>query len=646
MVVSFSQKAMALLKASNKTSILQTKPQCLKNVDVTSLKYAKTINKDTVSLSKKANNLKIKNFSKEEILNLKPSEFENILAKREDIITSIKENITTPEKLNLYDELLTIDSVKNMPKDKFNEAFSTLFSEYNSKIADSTAQLEVIPQLVKKGYKLEDLSKLPILPSNKNQIEYVLKNKDKLIEKAWENHVKNLTQEYKNRNLSQKALEMTLNCHKKNFPKNTIKDIVTIVNDKNIRYLEDCLEITGSTYTLPYWNNDTAKILKELADTSSIDNYIEVLDRLHRRNHNFNSVKQIFGDEKMNELTSRLLEFKNYEKFKNIGIDDIQNLSTQEKKELLNNFISAISPKEAAYRSQHHLDKNFEQLSNKIEIFKNLDTSSNEAFLKTYNETVRKLLKSIPEQERQIIRTNIDVKSYRKAYREANPIPTLVDDLETVLKPEIKEIKGKKIKVAQMDKNTNLGIATHRMPNDESILIVEALETTDPRMLLCVGTKGGTRALNFSPNSYAIAMKPRKSNDWFVQAYADIDSGNNASKNIYNFENIMLPYCGNHCDAIDLIPSLIKKKLNLSQNEYTQRMLKLTDCTTLQDIAKKDEQMEKTIREIIKEQGLYEGLMRPEPIGVLVDAKRPFENISNDIIDYCELRNIPLIQVK
>lgn len=646
MVVSFSQKAIAFLKANNKTSILQTKPQSLKNIDISTLKYSKSINKDTVSFSQKAKNPKIKNFTQEEILNLKPSEFENILAKREDIVPAIKENITTPEKLNLYDELLTIDSIKNMPKEKFDKAFSSLFSEYNNKIADSAAQLETIPNLIKKGYQLEDIASLPILPSNKNQIEYILKNKDKLTKKIWQSHVSQLTQEYKNRNLPQSALELTIDCHKRNFQKNAIKDIVTFVNDKNVKYLEDCIEITGSVHTLPYWNNDTAKILKELADTSSIDRYIEVLDRLHRRNHNFNSVKQIFGNEKMNELTSRLLEFKNYEKFKNIGIDDIHKLSTEDKKELLNNFISAISPKEAAYRSQHKLDKNFEQLSNKVKIFKNLDTSSNEAFIKTYNDTVRKLLKSIPEQERQIIRTDIDVKSYRKAFRESNPIPTLVDDVETILKPEIREINGRKIKVAQMDKNANIGIATHRIPNDESILIVEALEATDPKMLLCVGTKGGNRGLNFSPNSYAVAMKPRKGNDWFVQAYSDIDSGNNASKNIYNFENIILPYCGNHCDAIDLIPRLIKKKLNLSQNEYTQRMQKLRDCTTLQEIAQKDEQMEKTIREVIKEQGLYEGLMRPEPMGVLVDAKRPLENISDDILNYCELRNIPLIQVK
>ena len=75
-------------------------------------------------------------------------------------------------------------------------------------------------------------------------------------------------------------------------------------------------------------------------------------------------------------------------------------------------------------------------------------------------------------------------------------------------------------------------------------------------------------------------------------------------------------------------------------------MQKLKACTTLQEIAQKDEQMEKTIREVIKEQGLYEGLMRPEPIGVLVDAKRPIENISDDILNYCELRDITLIQVK
>lgn len=221
----------------------------------------------------------------------------------------------------------------------------------------------------------------------------------------------------------------------------------------------------------------------------------------------------------------------------------------------------------------------------------------------------------------------MDTKSYMREYREANPISALVDDISEALPYKIIDINGRKIKVSQMGIDPKFGIATHRMPDAESILTIEALEVTDPNMLLCIGTKGGNRGLNFSSKTPALAVKPRRGNDWHVQAYSDIDSGNNASKNIYNFENIMLRSMGNHCDCIDLVPNLIKKELNISQREYTQRMLKLKDCTTLNEIKNIDPIMESTIRKVVQENRLYEGLIRP------------------DILNYCERRGIGLIQV-
>lgn len=196
-----------------------------------------------------------------------------------------------------------------------------------------------------------------------------------------------------------------------------------------------------------------------------------------------------------------------------------------------------------------------------------------------------------------------------------------------------------------MERDPKFGIATHSMPNSESILTIEALEATDPNMLLCIGTKGGKQGLNFSDSTPALAIKPRRGTDWHVQAYSDIDSGNNASKNIYNFENIMLRAMGNHCDCIDLVPNLIKKEMNLSQSEYTRRMLKLKDCTTLNQIQKIDPEVESAIRKVIQENNLYEGLIRPDVMGVCVSAKTPLNEISPDILNYCERRGIPLIQV-
>lgn len=636
----------SFVNAAGKQTILQTKPQGLNGVNINGLKISPVLENDTVNFSSRAKNLKLKSFNAKEIANLKPGEFAAVLEKRNDIASSIKEYILTPEKLNLYDELMGLDSVKNMPKDKLDKVFSTLFSEYNNKISESGAQLEVIPKLVKKGYNIEDLAGLPILQSNKNQVEYVLNNKEKLVSKMWNAYVQNLTNRYKAQGLSEKALEMTLDCHKRNFDTRSIQSVLSFVNDRNIKYLDECIELTGHVLTLPYWNKHTSKIIKEFCTPDCAQDYVTLLDRLHRRGHDYASVKKIFGDTKMSQLTSRVLEFKDYEKFKNIGTEEFQKLSVEDKKSFLNGFISAISPKEAAYRSQHGLVKDFDLLTSKMKIFKELDSVSNDAFIESYNNTLRKMLNSIPDSQRQLIRTELNAKSYMKNYREANPIPTLVDDIDTVLRPEIVNINGRNFKVAQMDKDAALGISTHRMPNAESILTIEALEITDPKMLLCVGTKGGSMGLNASANSYALAMKPRLGNDWHVQAYADIDSGNNACKNLFNFENIMLPSMGNHCDALDLIPNLVKKKLNLSQAEYTKRMAKLKDCTTLQEIGIKDMEMATTLRKIIEEQRLYEGLIRPESMGVLVDYNKPLETISKDILDYCERRNIPLIRVR
>ena len=103
--------------------------------------------------------------------------------------------------------------------------------------------------------------------------------------------------------------------------------------------------------------------------------------------------------------------------------------------------------------------------------------------------------------------------------------------------------------------------------------------------------------------------------------------------------------CGNHCGCIDLVPNQIKKILNLSQREYTQRMKFLKDCTTLQEIEKIDSKMANTIKQIIKEQDLHEGLIRPEPMAILVRRDITKQELSEEILDYCVHRNIPLIAV-
>lgn len=625
-------------KACNKSSILHTKPAGLNKINASELKLAPNLTEDTVQLSKQARKAKTGLLTKDEFLNIKPSEFKELLLKRADINPAIREYIQSPQKLKLYDEVVQLKEIKNLSPEKKEEFLNRLFSAYNNKTSEASAQLEVIPGLIKKGHDPELLAALPIREYNKNQVEYVLNRKD-LSEKMLNKQIESLTLRYKESNLSDKALQMMIDNYKQDYHDKYLQDIVRYVDDSNVKYLDDCIELTGLPGNLPYWHKDTAKIIKKYGNSR------DMLDRLHRRGHTFDSVQKIFGGEKITESTERLLEFKNYEKFKNIGLEEFKALPTAEKKEFLNSFISSITPKEAKWRNQHALDKDFEYLQSKLKMYKELDPADNESFIKSYQNTIRKMLDEIPDAERKIINSKMDTKSYMRGYREANPIPSLVDEISETLPYKITDINGRKIKVAQMERDPKFGIATHRIPDAESILTIEALEVTDPNMLLCIGTKGGSRGLNFSDSTPALAIKPRRGNDWHVQAYSDIDSGNGASKNIYNFENIMLRAMGNHCDCIDLVPSTIKKKMNLSQSEYTRRMLKLKDCTTLNQIHKIDPQMESAIRKVIQENSLYEGLIRPDVMGVCVSAKTPLNEISPDILNYCERRGIPLIQV-
>ena len=632
------KEVIAWTRTSASKSLLATKPV---KVNTIGLKLASNLEGDIIQISKINAPFKTKCFTRDEILDMKPDMFSNIVNKRTDIPERFREYIFSPEKLNLYDELLNMDIVKNLPKEKRDKAFSCLFSEYNFRITEPDAQLEILPDLVKKGVDLELLSQLPITNVNKNQVEYILNCEDLLL-KSWSKKAQEIIKRGRERNLNENTINIELNLNKKKFKNTQLAEIIRFVDDKNVKYVEDCIELTNNPSLLKYWTKDFSKIIKDFA-TDVLD--IDIADRIFRRSHNYESVKNILGDEKLTNVSARLLEFKNFDKLKDIGLDDLSKLSTNEKKELLNGFISSITPKEILYRKQHNL-QDIGLLQSKMKIFREIDTTSDEAFIISHKNIIDKILDSIPISERKIIDSEIDTKAYRRAYRLANPIPALVDDIESVLQIKTAEIKGRKIKLGVMDREPDFAISTHRIPSTDAIKTIEALETTDPNMLICVGTKGGSRTLNFSDSGYAIAVKPRKGTDWHVQAYSDIDSGNNASKNIYNFENVMLNAMGNHCNCIDLVPNKIKQIMNLSQREYTQRMLRLKDCRTLQEIEKLDSEMSKAIRQVIKEENLYEGLIRPEPMAVLVRRNIPKQEISEEILDYCVRRNIPLIGVK
>lgn len=386
---------------------MHTKPAELNKINNAEIKLAPNLSEDTVQLSKQAREVKTGLLTKDEFLNIKPSEFKELLLKRADINPAIREYIQSPQKLKLYDEVVQLKEIKNLPPEKREAFFNRLFTQYNNKISEASSQLEVIPDLIKKGHDPELLAKLPIREYNKNQVEYVLNRKD-LPEKMLNKRIESLTLRYKKDKLSDKALQMTIDSYKRDYHDKYLVDVIRYVDDSNVKYLDDCIKLTGLPADLLYWNKETSKIIKKY------DNSSNMLDRLHRRGHDFESVQKIFGDEKITESTERLLEFKNYEKFKNIGLDEFKDLPTSEKKEFLNAFISSITPKEAKWRNQHALDKDFEYLQSKLKMYKQLDPTDNESFIKSYNDTIRKMLNEIPDAERTVIRSKMDTKSFMR----------------------------------------------------------------------------------------------------------------------------------------------------------------------------------------------------------------------------------------
>lgn len=630
-----------------------TKPKALGALNPSELRMA-TLKTDVVQLSKKIAQTPKKLLSQNEIINLKPSEFEDILKNRSDIDSSIKEFVNSPEKMNLYDTIVNLDEINKLPKEQKEKILKEFFKDDfgHARISEANAQAEVMPNLIKKGYDPEFLADLPITNYNKNQVGYVLERKDlvkKLVDSKMEKDIIRTRNRLQNFGQTTEEIEKHLSeyisSETAKLSPRYMKQILRHVDDKNIKYLDECINMTEQPSFLHYWNDETGKILNDFIPTQSATTTRNALDRIFRRGHNYQSVAKIADGKPLTEYTERLLEFKNYDKLKNIDIANFKNLATKEKKELLNGFISAIAPKEALF-DMYKIQSGIVELQGKMNIFKSVDAKSKESFMESYYDTIRKMLNEIPENERQLIKTPVSHGDFRIEYRNQNPIPPLVDDLSKTIPTEEVLINGRKIKVATMSKTTNLGIATHRFPGDETILNIEALEITDPNMILCVGLKGGSHNLNFSKSSPSLIVKGRLNNDWYIQARSDMDTGNNATKNLYNIDKLVMRGSGNHVtQSVNYVQELLKKELNLSQLEYTKRIKALKGATTLDEAKKIDTELVQAIKKVQEENPMYEGIVRPEVMAVGISADRPLNEIGTDILDYCKRRNVPLIRV-
>ncbi len=619
----------------------------------------------------------IKPLTERQVKNMKPSEFQALLEKRTDIpdeLRIIKDykgevRIKTPEQLSFYDEMNNILLQKNVDQKVRTELLRDFLwhSPYNLKYA-----MKVLPRLIEKGYDLEFLSKIRFDEHNYKFVEQILEKKESLITPKIKEYVNNqIKAELKYYESSRKikpdaevikGYTETIQARTKEYEEDLLLNLIRHTDGKNIKYLEDwskwadkmpfnsrgSLGLTYNTETLNYWNKDTLKILEEFSGLSDPARHTkDLLEVISRRGHDYNSLKQILGNEKITEKMLGILEYKNYAKFKNITLDNFNTLTTGEKKEFINSYISALSIKDALPRIGYDVERlkeanGFNILKSRFKIYEHFDESSMETFQKSYSETLRKMIESVPVSERKIIHTKANWGNYSKAYREENPIPTLVDDLDK-LPVTYEVINGKKYPVAEINNDTNLAISSH-VTSPDAVLNIQALEFTDPNAILCFGTKDmrkGSLHYSASGKSYAIAAKPRDGRDFWIQAAYDIDSGNNASKNIVNVAKTYKGTTGNY----SLIPDLIKKELDLSQKEYTARMRKLRECTTLDEIGKIDKEMENAIRNVLNNNKLFEAIFRPTPMGVLIPSDMPLSSINQNVLDYIDLRGLKIIKV-
>ena len=555
----------------------------------------------------------LKGVSNDVLASIKPSQFKIMLNSRHDISPKIAENIDSVDKLALYDDLMPVLKQKNMSDRDINNFFRNVFKDFQKQhtLADVTAKREVLPDLLGQGYDANMLGRIPITHFNKNQIKYILDNEQKLYELL----------DYK--------------ADIKLFRLQKIPEIARYVDDNNVKYLPECLKLTKNPQNLIFWNSDSSKIIKELCQTPKDSTYI--LEKVFRKNLSYDDVLKVADGGKISRENSYLLEFRNFNKLKDIGLDDLDRLSTEDKKNLLDGFVSSIRP--------NNVDvSGIQYLASRMKIFRELNTSSVENLRNDYYKTIRTILNSIPQSDRTMLTKTKSM--YKDMYMVNNPVPAMVDDIRKLpYKEEL--IRGRRVKVVELSKDTDKNLAIHQTNEQRGILNLEAMEITNPDEFICTGlrklqgfdgvddirefVKNGNKVegLHFGKGVFGIAVRPREGGDTFIQAGCDIWS-DGFMKTPYNMVRGTQAHLNDR--ACSYVPELIKKELNLSQKEYTLRMQKIAKTTTLDEIEKLDPELAKEIRKVSKDYPMYEGIIRPKIMGICVDAD---SMLSDDVLEYC-----------
>ena len=106
---------------------------------------------------------------------IKPSKFRSILASRKDIPKGILEEIDTSDKLALYDKTVDLLKERNLSDSKIKMFYKFIFVDQlsSARLPNVTAKLEIIPELLKKGYPEFAIAKMPVTDFNKKHIAII-----------------------------------------------------------------------------------------------------------------------------------------------------------------------------------------------------------------------------------------------------------------------------------------------------------------------------------------------------------------------------------------------------------------------------------------------------------------------------------------
>lgn len=388
--------------------------------------------------------------------------------------------------------------------------------------------------------------------------------------------------------------------------------------------------------------------------------YDKLLDVLQRRSHNMSSVRKALGTKtELNQKVLNTLEFKDFEKVKDMTLETFKKLSLQEKKDFINSFISIkVTANESSLKMLPDM-KLFDEIKavkppkyaseEAIPDFKMRGMKYNEdrkVFINKietlYDNILESLLSEIPRGKNNIPQKELKIIP-GKVLDIKPPMTNSLERFETALQI----INGRNVRIGDLGSCEGLNLSIHCL-DPKYIRKLEALRLTDPDAILCGGfSTDGSRTLG---QRIGAVIRPKNPGELLIQGNSDMGSGYGAVKNLKRIQKFYLENEIRHElspqsneNGNSLIPILLRKKLGLNMEQYTNRIKSLGNANYLEDVKAKDEELYNAIMSITKENKLHEGIMRPEIDAVLIP--QTVKEIDNAVLDYCQRYDIPIFRV-